>query len=134
MGKNIIITGGLGYIGTQLCKIYSGVSWNNNIVVIDNRFISASVNQSASIRSINSLTLVALAPGVSVSGIINSAITVIRLFCLGVTILGAHFFPPPPKLIPDSTAEIIDGDSAPPVRAATPFSASLLFMLFPFSF
>ena len=45
MGKNIIITGGLGYIGTELCKIYSGVSWNNNIVVIDNRFISASVNQ-----------------------------------------------------------------------------------------
>ena len=34
MGKNIIITGGLGYIGTELCKIYSGVSWNNNILDI----------------------------------------------------------------------------------------------------
>ena len=45
MGKNIIITGGLGYIGTELCKIYSGVSWNNNILVIDNRFISERVNQ-----------------------------------------------------------------------------------------
>ena len=45
MGKKIIITGGLGYIGTELCKIYSGVSWNNTITVIDNRFISERVNQ-----------------------------------------------------------------------------------------
>ena len=45
MKKNIVITGGLGYIGTELCKIYSGVSWNNNVVVIDNRFISERVNQ-----------------------------------------------------------------------------------------
>ncbi len=43
--KKIIITGGLGYIGTELCKIYSGVSWNNKITVIDNRFISERVNQ-----------------------------------------------------------------------------------------
>ncbi len=43
--KNIIITGGLGYIGTELCKIYSGYSWNHNITVIDNRFISERVNQ-----------------------------------------------------------------------------------------
>ena len=43
--KNIIITGGLGYIGTELCKIYSGVSWNHKITVIDNRFISERVNQ-----------------------------------------------------------------------------------------
>ena len=45
MGKKIIITGGLGYIGTELCKVYSGVSWNNEILVIDNRFISERVNQ-----------------------------------------------------------------------------------------
>jgi nucleoside-diphosphate-sugar epimerase len=45
MKKNIIITGGLGYIGTELCKIYSGISWNNKITVIDNRFISERVNQ-----------------------------------------------------------------------------------------
>ena len=45
MKKNIIITGGLGYIGTELCKIYSGVSWHHNITVIDNRFISERVNQ-----------------------------------------------------------------------------------------
>jgi len=45
MKKNIIITGGLGYIGTELCKIYSGVSWNNDITVIDNRFVSERVNQ-----------------------------------------------------------------------------------------
>jgi nucleoside-diphosphate-sugar epimerase len=45
MIKKIIITGGLGYIGTELCKIYSGVSWHHKIVVIDNRFISERVNQ-----------------------------------------------------------------------------------------
>ena len=45
MVKNIIITGGLGYIGTELCKIYSGVSWHHKITVIDNRFISERVNQ-----------------------------------------------------------------------------------------
>ena len=43
--KKIVITGGLGYIGTELCKIYSGSSWNNEIIVIDNRFISERVNQ-----------------------------------------------------------------------------------------
>jgi nucleoside-diphosphate-sugar epimerase len=45
MKKKIIITGGLGYIGTELCKLYSGVSWNNKIIVIDNRFVSERVNQ-----------------------------------------------------------------------------------------
>ncbi len=45
MKKKIIITGGLGYIGTELCKLYSGVSWNHKILVIDNRFISERVNQ-----------------------------------------------------------------------------------------
>ena len=45
MKKKIIITGGLGYIGTELCKIYSGFSWFHEITVIDNRFISERVNQ-----------------------------------------------------------------------------------------
>ena len=45
MSKKIVITGGLGYIGTELCKIYSRISWNNNILVIDNRFVSERVNQ-----------------------------------------------------------------------------------------
>ncbi len=45
MSKKIVITGGLGYIGTELCRIYSGISWNNEILVIDNRFISERVNQ-----------------------------------------------------------------------------------------
>ena len=45
MKKKIIITGGLGYIGTELCKLYSGVSWNNEIIVIDKKFISERVNQ-----------------------------------------------------------------------------------------
>ena len=43
--KKIVITGGLGYIGTELCRIYSGYSWNDQITVIDNRFISERVNQ-----------------------------------------------------------------------------------------
>ena len=43
--KKIVITGGLGYIGTELCKIYSGYSWSHKITVIDNRFISERVNQ-----------------------------------------------------------------------------------------
>ena len=45
MVKKIIITGGLGYIGTELCKIYSGVSWHHKVIVIDNRFVSERVNQ-----------------------------------------------------------------------------------------
>ena len=45
MRKKIIITGGLGYIGTELCKLYSGVSWHHDIKVVDNRFISERVNQ-----------------------------------------------------------------------------------------
>ena len=45
MRKKIVITGGLGYIGTELCKLYSGISWYHEIIVIDNRFISERVNQ-----------------------------------------------------------------------------------------
>jgi nucleoside-diphosphate-sugar epimerase/dTDP-4-dehydrorhamnose 3,5-epimerase-like enzyme len=45
MKKKIVITGGLGYIGTELCKIYSGYSWKDQVIVIDNRFISERVNQ-----------------------------------------------------------------------------------------
>ncbi len=45
MSKKIIITGGLGYIGSELCKIYSGYSWNDKIIVVDNRFISERVSQ-----------------------------------------------------------------------------------------
>ena len=45
MKKKIIITGGLGYIGSELCKLYSGVSWHHKVIIIDNRFISERVNQ-----------------------------------------------------------------------------------------
>jgi UDP-glucose 4-epimerase len=41
----IIITGGLGYIGTELCKLYSGEARYKEIIVIDNRFISERVKQ-----------------------------------------------------------------------------------------
>ena len=43
--KKIIITGALGYIGTELCKLYSGFSWKYEVVAIDNRFISERVNE-----------------------------------------------------------------------------------------
>ena len=43
--KKIVITGGLGYLGTELCRLYSGISWKNRIVVIDNRFFSERVNE-----------------------------------------------------------------------------------------
>jgi len=43
--KKIIITGALGYIGTELCKLYSGLSWKYDVIAIDNRFISERVNE-----------------------------------------------------------------------------------------
>ncbi len=43
--KKIVIIGALGYLGTELCKIYSGESLSNKIVAIDSRFISERVNQ-----------------------------------------------------------------------------------------
>ena len=45
MSKKIVIVGALGYLGSELCKLYSGESWFHNIVAIDNRFVSKSVNQ-----------------------------------------------------------------------------------------
>ena len=45
MKKKIVIIGALGYIGTELCKIYSGESWKNSILAIDSRFISERVSQ-----------------------------------------------------------------------------------------
>jgi nucleoside-diphosphate-sugar epimerase/SAM-dependent methyltransferase len=45
MKKKIVITGGLGYIGTELCNIYSGEAWFNEIIVIDKNFYSARVNE-----------------------------------------------------------------------------------------
>jgi len=41
--KKIVITGGLGYLGMELCKLYSGISWKKKIIVIDNKFLSARV-------------------------------------------------------------------------------------------
>jgi len=45
LSKKIVITGGLGYLGTELCRLYSGISWKNEIIVIDNRFLSERVNE-----------------------------------------------------------------------------------------
>jgi len=41
----IVITGGLGYIGSELCKLYSGETRFKKIVVLDSRFISEKVKQ-----------------------------------------------------------------------------------------
>ena len=35
--KKVVITGGLGYIGMELCKVYSGVSRNYEIKVIERK-------------------------------------------------------------------------------------------------
>ena len=45
MSKKIVILGALGYLGTELCKIYSGESWYNKVIAIDSRFVSERVNQ-----------------------------------------------------------------------------------------
>lgn len=43
--QKIVITGGLGYVGFELCKLYSGETRYKNIVVTDNKFLSESVTQ-----------------------------------------------------------------------------------------
>jgi nucleoside-diphosphate-sugar epimerase len=43
--KKIVITGGLGYIGMELCKIYSGKARKYQIKVIDKNFYSSRVSQ-----------------------------------------------------------------------------------------
>ena len=43
--KKIVILGALGYLGTELSKIYSGESWRNKIIALDNKFISERVSQ-----------------------------------------------------------------------------------------
>ena len=45
MSKKIVIVGALGYLGSELCKLYSGESWFNKIVAIDSRFVSERVSQ-----------------------------------------------------------------------------------------
>tara|TARA_B100000029_G_scaffold77433_1_gene69084 strand:- start:73 stop:2622 length:2550 start_codon:yes stop_codon:yes gene_type:complete len=45
MAKKIVIVGALGYLGTELCKLYSGESWFHNVIAIDSRFVSKRVNQ-----------------------------------------------------------------------------------------
>ena len=45
MKKKIVIIGALGYLGTELSKLYSGESWSNKVVGIDSRFISERVSQ-----------------------------------------------------------------------------------------
>jgi nucleoside-diphosphate-sugar epimerase/quercetin dioxygenase-like cupin family protein len=45
MKTKIVITGGLGYIGSELAKLYSGETRFKNIVITDNRFISERVKQ-----------------------------------------------------------------------------------------
>lgn len=42
---NIVITGGLGYIGSELCKLYSGKTRLHKITVIDTRFFANKVTQ-----------------------------------------------------------------------------------------
>lgn len=43
--QKVVITGSLGYLGTELCRLYSGESRYKDIVAIDNRFVSERVKQ-----------------------------------------------------------------------------------------
>ena len=43
--QKIIITGGLGYIGSKVCELFSGESRYKDITVVDNRFSSGRVKQ-----------------------------------------------------------------------------------------
>ncbi len=43
--KKIVITGGLGYIGMELCKVYSGETRNASITVLDRSFYSSRIRQ-----------------------------------------------------------------------------------------
>ncbi len=43
--NNVLITGGLGYIGMELSKIYSGKTRNFDVTVLDNMFFSERVSQ-----------------------------------------------------------------------------------------
>ncbi len=45
MKKKIVITGGLGYIGTELSNIYAGEAWFHEVIVIDKEFFSARVDE-----------------------------------------------------------------------------------------
>ena len=45
MSKKIVIVGALGYLGTELCELYSGESWFHNVIAIDSRFVSKRINQ-----------------------------------------------------------------------------------------
>jgi nucleoside-diphosphate-sugar epimerase/SAM-dependent methyltransferase len=45
MRKKIVITGALGYLGTELCKLYSGYSWDYEVIALDSRFVSERVHQ-----------------------------------------------------------------------------------------
>jgi nucleoside-diphosphate-sugar epimerase/quercetin dioxygenase-like cupin family protein/2-polyprenyl-3-methyl-5-hydroxy-6-metoxy-1,4-benzoquinol methylase len=43
--EKIVITGGLGYIGFELCKLYSGEAWFKDITVVDNSFYAERIRQ-----------------------------------------------------------------------------------------
>ena len=43
--QKIVITGGLGYIGMELCKVYSGETRNVSIKVLDRSFFSSRISQ-----------------------------------------------------------------------------------------
>ena len=43
--KKILITGGLGYIGMELAKLYSGKSRKEEVIVLDNKYFSKRVSQ-----------------------------------------------------------------------------------------
>ena len=43
--KKILITGGLGYIGMELAKVFSGLTRKYQITVLDSKYYSSRINQ-----------------------------------------------------------------------------------------
>ena len=74
----------------------------------------------------NSLTRAALAPGVSVSGMINSVMVVTRSFCPPIIVSGTKGSVAGPGRQPPITPAMVEADSAPPINIPTRLSASRL--------
>lgn len=128
--KKIVITGGLGYIGSEICKLYSGEAWYQDITVIDSKFSSALISQlrnwginfiQADLTDVETLekTLDQADIVIHLAGITNVAYTktesneklddeIYRVGVLGTRNL-IKFTPPSAKIIFPSTHVVFEG-------------------------
>ena len=128
--KKIVITGGLGYIGSEICKLYSGEAWYQDITVIDSKFSPALISQlrnwginfiQADLTDVETLekTLDQADIVIHLAGITNVAYTktesneklddkIYRVGVLGTRNL-IKFTPPSAKIIFPSTHVVFEG-------------------------